>query len=219
MLWRALSHVENGAYIDIGAQDPIIDSVSLAFHERGWRGIHVEPIHAYAELLRQQRPGDLVIQAAVGDGPPLLKFFETPGGGISTADPVIAAQHIRRGIFVREIVVPCIALSSVFDACTSADIHWLKIDAEGYEFPILRSWGKSPARPWVVVVESTIPLTQIDVHETWEPLLLQNGYRFVYFDGLNRYYISSLHPELDAAFRAPPNVFDNFALKIGRAHV
>ena len=42
MLWRALSDVKQGHYIDIGAQDPVINSVSLAFYEAGWRGIHVE---------------------------------------------------------------------------------------------------------------------------------------------------------------------------------
>ena len=39
MLWRALKHVERGFYIDIGAQDPVVDSVSLAFYEQGWRGV------------------------------------------------------------------------------------------------------------------------------------------------------------------------------------
>ena len=43
ILWRALKHVENGFYIDIGAQDPVIDSVSRGFYEKGWRGLHVEP--------------------------------------------------------------------------------------------------------------------------------------------------------------------------------
>ena len=42
ILWRALKHVENGCYVDIGANDPVVDSVSLAFYERGWRGVHVE---------------------------------------------------------------------------------------------------------------------------------------------------------------------------------
>jgi FkbM family methyltransferase len=212
MLWRALSHIERGFYIDIGAQDPIIDSVSLAFHERGWRGIHVEPIQQYAELLRQQRPGDLVIQAAVGSGPSLLHFFETPGGGISTADPDIAEQHRQRGIYLNEITVPCVALSAVFEACVPGEIHWLKIDVEGYERQVLLSWGSSPARPWIVVVESTLPLTQIAVHDKWETLLIEYGYNFAYFDGLNRYYISGLHPELKTAFQSPPNVFDGFAL-------
>ena len=103
MLWRALSHVEKGFYIDIGAQDPLVDSVSLLFYEHGWRGIHVEPAPHYADLLRQQRPGDTVIQAVVGNGPAVLPFFEIPGTGISTADPDIAAQHRKRGFETREL--------------------------------------------------------------------------------------------------------------------
>jgi FkbM family methyltransferase len=212
MLWRALGHIEHGFYIDIGAQDPIIDSVSLAFHEHGWRGIHVEPTPHYAELLRQQRPGDKVIQAAVGKGPAKLPFFEIPDTGISTADPVIAEQHRERGFDVHEITVPCIALSAVFKTCAGSEIHWLKIDVEGFEKQVLSSWGKSAARPWIVVVESTLPLTQIETHESWEALLLGYGYTPVYFDGLNRYYVSDTHPELKSAFLTPPNVFDGFAL-------
>lgn len=45
MLWRALKHVKNGLYIDIGAHDPVICSVSLAFYERGWRGVHSSRSH------------------------------------------------------------------------------------------------------------------------------------------------------------------------------
>ncbi len=212
MLWRALKHVDKGNYIDIGAQDPLIDSVSLAFHELGWHGIHIEPTPHYAELLRQQRPGDTVIQAAVGNGPAVLRFFEIPDTGISTTDPVIAQQHRERGFDVQETTVPCIALSAIFETCVDTDIHWLKIDVEGYEKQVLTSWGKSRARPWIVVVESTLPLTQIETHETWESILIAYGYTPVYFDGLNRYYISNAHPELQPAFQSPPNVFDGFSL-------
>ena len=70
MLWRALGQIEHGFYIDIGAQDPIIDSVSLAFYEHGWRGIHVEPMSprsqghitwkkCYAQLVRILSNADL----------------------------------------------------------------------------------------------------------------------------------------------------------------
>lgn len=48
ILWRVLRHVERGTYIDLGAQDPVADSVSLAFYENGWRGLHVEPVSFYA---------------------------------------------------------------------------------------------------------------------------------------------------------------------------
>ncbi|NMM04860.1 FkbM family methyltransferase [Polaromonas sp.] len=212
MLWRALGHIRSGTYIDVGAQDPVVDSVSLAFHEHGWHGIHVEPTPRYAELLRQQRPGDTVIQAAVGTRPGVLRFFEIPDTGISTADATIAAQHRERGFDVRETTVPCIALSAIFDTCTAPDIHWLKVDVEGFEQQVLSSWRSSAVRPWVVVVESTLPLTQIETRENWEATLVAYGYAHVYFDGLNRYYVSNEHPELREAFAAPPNVFDQFTL-------
>jgi FkbM family methyltransferase len=212
MLWRALSHIERGFYVDIGAQDPIIDSISLAFHERGWRGIHVEPLPYYADLLRQQRPGDTVIQAVVGNGPAMLRFFEIPGGGISTADAGVAARHREHGHDVHEIAVPCVTLAAIFDAAAEREIHWLKIDVEGFEQPVLASWGSSAARPWIVVVESTLPLTQIESHERWESTLIGYGYSPTYFDGLNRYYISEAHPEFKTTFLVPPNIFDDFAL-------
>ncbi|QTX22072.1 FkbM family methyltransferase [Comamonas aquatica] len=212
MLWRALGHIERGLYIDVGAQDPVIDSVSLAFHEHGWQGIHVEPTPHYAALLRQKRPGDTVIQAAVGSDSAVLHFFEIPDTGISTADAAIAAQHRARGFDVHETNVPCIPLSAVFQLCAEQEIHWLKIDVEGFEQQVLSSWGTSTARPWIVVVESTLPLTQIDTHQSWEFILVGYGYTSVYFDGLNRYYVSEAHAELKAAFAAPPNVFDGFAL-------
>ena len=210
MLWRALSTVESGYYIDIGAQDPVNDSVSLYFYERGWRGLHVEPVPHYAELLRQSRPEDIVLQAAVGGDAATLRFFEFPDTGISTAIPTIADQHKERGFAVNEIVVPCISLQSVFDAVGGREVHWLKIDVEGFEKSVLSSWGDSLCRPWIVVVESTMPLTRIEVHEQWEYLLAELGYKPVYFDGLNRFYVSGAHPQLAKHFAAPPNVFDDF---------
>src|SRR5260221_2828997 len=67
-------------------------------------------------------------------------------------------------------------------------------------------------RPWIVVVESTLPLTQIGAHDDWEPLILEKGYKFSYFDGLNRFYVSNAHAELIKAFLSGPNVFDGFVL-------
>ncbi|MCS6492816.1 FkbM family methyltransferase [Burkholderia thailandensis] len=212
MLWRALAHVEHGFYIDIGAQDPRVDSVSLLFYERGWRGIHVEPVPRYAEALRQHRPDETVIQAAVANQNDVLRFYEIPGTGISTAAPDIAAQHRERGFESREIVVPCTTLESIFELGAGRDIHWLKIDVEGFERQVLESWNGASERPWIVVVESTWPMTQIERHDEWESTLVGLGYCAVYFDGLNRYYVSERHGELKQAFHAPPNVFDDFAL-------
>jgi hypothetical protein len=44
MLWRALRSLESGFYIDVGANDPTIDSVTKAFYASRWHGINIEPM-------------------------------------------------------------------------------------------------------------------------------------------------------------------------------
>ena len=212
ILWRALGRIENGFYIDIGAQHPFVDSVSRAFYEKGWRGISVEATPAYANLLRDDRPDELIIQAAVSKRSGVLQFYEIPNTGISTGDLSIADEHRKRGFIVQELVVPCITLENIFSQTKNKEIHWLKIDVEGMEQDVLESWGNYPARPWVIVVESTIPLTEVESYENWEELLFERGYTFVYFDGLNRFYVSSEHLDITHYFKTPPNVFDDFVL-------
>ncbi len=211
MLWRALGHIEKGRYVDIGAHDPEFDSVSRAFYEHGWRGVHVEPIAECAHKLQAARPDEIVIQAAVDTKSGDLAFFEVLDTGLSTADAKIAERHAQAGYQIRNIRVPSVTLDAVF-AQAGAEVHWLKIDVEGFERRVLAGWRTSTVRPWIVVIESTLPMTTTPAHREWERLLLAKSYRFAYFDGLNRFYVSSSHPELVAAFDHGPSVFDNFAL-------
>ncbi|MFM0098660.1 FkbM family methyltransferase [Paraburkholderia nemoris] len=212
MLWRALHDVKCGFYIDIGAQHPLIDSVSKVFYEHGWRGINVEPSIAYAELLRNDRPEDQVIQAAVSSQASIQSFHEIPDTGLSSLNAEIVAHHKERGFSVRETTTPCVLLDDVFGLCVGHDVHWLKIDVEGHETNVLLGWRNSRTRPWIVVLESTQPLTRQETHADWEPLLLDKGYRFAWFDGLNRFYVHESQERLVERFYAPPNVFDDFVL-------
>ena len=56
LLWRALHSVERGFYIDAGAWHPDTDSVTRAFHDRGWHGINVEPSAEGFQRLEAARP-------------------------------------------------------------------------------------------------------------------------------------------------------------------
>lgn len=212
ILWRVLRHVERGTYIDLGAQDPVADSVSLAFYENGWRGLHVEPVSFYAKRLRDARPDERIIEAAIAAGEGTVPFFEIPETGLSTLDAAIARRHEAEGFSVRHVEVPSLPLSKILDAFVGQDVHWLKIDVEGAEEQVIGSWLPSPVRPWIVVIESTAPNDPKPINPPWENQLLGLGYEFVYFDGLNRFYVSTAHPELKAGFGAGPNIFDDFVL-------
>lgn len=211
MLWRALWDVENGFYIDVGAWDPVIDSVSKAFYEHGWRGFHVEPLPEYAEKIRQDRPGEQVYQVLLGAEIGEMLFYCIPDTGISTASKVIAEEYQQVGLTIEEREYPVMTLAQLFNESNGKDIHWLKIDVEGMENEVLMGWGKHPARPRIVLLEATKPGTTEPTWTIWEHHLLERGYYFAYFDGLNRFYVHQSSRDLIKTFDIPPNVFDLFS--------
>ena len=214
ILSRALADVPKGCYIDVGAHDPDVDTVSKAFFEKEWFGVHVEPVAIFADLVRKRRPGDVVLQAAVSSVTGLLSFQASEETGLSTAVQAIAQAHAERGIAkFKSIYVPTISLEAIFETVIKeAEVHWLKVDVEGSESDVLRSWGGAKNRPWIVVIESTAPLSTLQTHHEWEKELLDRGYTFAYFDGLNRFYVSEAKLHLKQKFEIPPNVFDGFKL-------
>ncbi|PWY55465.1 hypothetical protein DGG96_11850 [Legionella qingyii] len=213
MLWRALKHVQNGFYIDIGAQHPVIDSVSKAFYDKGWHGIHIEPVPEFVALLRNARPDETVLQIALSDHNGLLDFHIIPGTGLSTAIDWIAESHFNElGFHSQKVQVPTLTLQSAMSTLVENDVHWMKIDVEGFEKQVLSGWDYTSLRPWIIVIEATVPHSSKINFAHWEPLLIAADYLFAYFDGLNRFYVAKEHPELMDAFISPPNIFDQWQL-------
>ena len=213
MLWRALKQVKNGFYVDVGAQHPVEDSVSKAFYEHGWRGIHIEPVPFYARLLRQDRPDERVLEIAISDIEGTLELNVIDDTGLSTAVDEYAKKHFtEHGFDCHRIQVPALTLKSALQFLDGKNVHWLKIDVEGLEEKVLKGWDSQALRPWIMVVEATIPNSTETDYASWEPILISSDYQFVYFDGLNRFYVAKEHPELLSAMTCPPNVFDDFKL-------
>ena len=226
MLWRALGAAvpEGGFYIDVGASDPTLLSVTRAFCERGWRGVNIEPLPEQADSLRQARPRDVVVQAAVAARPGQRAFYRVTKfeqTGLSTFDAAEAARHAADGAAVEAIEAPVTTLAQICRAHIDGPVHFLKIDAEGAEAEVLAGADFTAVRPWIVLVEATGPLTEADTSTAWEPILLEARYDRVWFDGLNRYYLAREHAALARHFRVPPNIFDAYVQHDGplMAHV
>jgi FkbM family methyltransferase len=214
MLWRALGSVQNGFFIDVGAWSPDLHSVTKAFSEHGWHGINIEPNPFYFSQIVEKRPREKNLRVAVGNrvGRISMSFIEDTG--LSTADQEIARIHTDAGWNARQEEVDITTLSEIWknNVPGGASVHFLKIDVEGLEHAVIEGNDWKVNRPWVVVVESTLPLSQIESYRQWEPLLIDAQYIHCYSDGLNRYYVSAEHSELIQSFKFPPNVFDGFVL-------
>jgi FkbM family methyltransferase len=210
MLWRALKHVPNGFYIDVGANDPTIDSVTKLFYENGWNGINVEPLPEHIAALERDRPRDVNLQKAVGASCSTIDLWVCDVRGWATVDKDVVNEHIAQGHLGSYVPVAMLTLNEICEAHAPHDIHFLKIDVEGFEYDVLRGLNFKRFRPWIVVSEATRPNTTEEVHQGWESLLLEADYLFVYADGLNRFYLASEHADLEKSFKYPPNFFDAF---------
>lgn len=185
-LWSYFDGKKNGHYIDIGANDPVIDSVSKSFYDAGWRGINVEPLVGHATALRKAQPKSKTVQCAIGEDTRFgcFMYYDPERPGLTTLD---AENAQRLGLPVR-LETRTVTLANLCDAFAKWPIDWMKIDVEGWERQVIASGDWERFRPTIVVVEATVPMTDTPSHEEWEPLLLAADYELVDFDGLNRWY-------------------------------
>lgn len=213
VLFRALKGVTAGFYIDVGAHDPSLDSVTRAFYERGWHGINLEPSGFWFSRLANARPRDINLNIAVSNTDSELEFDDIAGTGLSTCNTSIGQQHREAGIYpVTRRRVAAASLNSICEANAVTEVHFLKIDVEGTEKAVLEGMDFQKIRPWIVVVEAVDPISLAPTHGEWELLLINADYEFVLFDGLNRFYYDRRRPGIRQHLLAPANVLDKYVV-------
>lgn len=211
LLARLFHGRTTGRYVDVGASDPVEDSVTKHFYDLGWRGINVEPIPAQAEALRKARPGDVTLAVALGAkaGSAVLHHVVNRSGW-STLDTALASTYeAESALEVVKVEVEVRTLADVLDE-HPGDVDFLKIDVEGEERSVIEGADWNRHRPRVVVVEATEPGSTRPAHRDWDPLMTEAGYRCALFDGLNRFYAQVDDTEALELLAVPANVFDTY---------
>ena len=215
ILMRALKHIGKGFYVDVGAGHPTQFSVTRAFYDLGWRGINIEPGATDYALLCRDRPRDINLNFCAGafDGLDDFDIYPKLNDCLNAARGELRQRFQLDGHSYETRPFKVYSLNSIIENNAPGEtIHFLKIDVEGYEHPVLNGIDLSRYRPWIIVVEATEPHTRTRCDHKWNQLLFRYGYQEVYFDALNCFY---LHPDrgaLRGAFSLPPNLFDNFQL-------
>jgi FkbM family methyltransferase len=188
-----------GTYIDIGAGHPIADNVSFWFYERGWRGIVVEPQPELAALYERLRPRDLAVRGLVGRHCGEIDFYAVERlHGLSTTVEHLAQKAKAFGVGYQTVRMPVTTLADLCEGHDLGSIDFLKIDVEGGEGDVLLGGNWKRFRPKVIVIEAVAPVSSEPTWQDWEPFLLAQGYRFVLFDTVNRFYVAQEHPEIMA---------------------
>jgi FkbM family methyltransferase len=204
-LLRALGEEQtSGFYIDIGAGHPVFDNVSFAFYLKGWSGIAVEPNPRLAALARSIRPRDRNVQVLVGarNGEADFYLVDDFHGFSTTVEAHARSARSDFGKASQTMRLPMVTLAGLCAGHGAGEIDFLKIDVEGAEAEVLAGNDWDRFRPKIVLVEALAPFSQAPAWEQWEPMLLTNGYRYVLFDSLNRYYVREDAPDVAARLAA-----------------
>jgi FkbM family methyltransferase len=201
VLMRAFADETNGFYIDVGAWDPVADSVTKVFYDGGWRGINIEPQPARCKLFEEERQRDTNLNVAISNAEGTATLLVTRFGPLSTLEPGVIDVTNPNYAIVDRTIVRTLTLAAVMDAYAyERTIHFLKVDVEGHEAAVLRGADFGRYRPIIVVVEAVCPTTAAPRWAKWETILTQAGYDFLHFDGLNRFYLGHERPDLRDAF-------------------
>jgi FkbM family methyltransferase len=193
----AFAGQSTGTYIDVGAGHPIADNVSFWFYERGWQGIVVEPQPELLTLYQRLRPRDLAIGGLVGRHCGEIDFHVVDRlHGLSTSLEGFARKAKAFGADYRTVRMPVTTLATLCEKHSMDSIDFLKIDVEGAEGDVLFGGDWKRFRPKVVVAEAVTPLASEQGWHDWEPFLIAQGYDFVLFDTLNRFYVAREHRDI-----------------------
>ena len=215
---RLFSDKEKGFYIDIGAHQPEIDSVTKTFYDRGWNGINIEPTPENFKLLDEDRPRDINLNVAVSNFIGKGNFFDIKDTGLSTLDEDLYNKYKKSSSYtIDSYEVDITTLDQIYKENSITDVDFLKIDAENSEKKILLGFSLSCHRPTLIIIESTYPNSQEIMDSEWEYLFTEGGYIKVFFDGLNNYYLNKESLELAGLFKSPVSVFDNFYSITGKS--
>lgn len=190
-LWRALAPLVDGVYVDIDTASPTAGSVSRAFQERGWKGVHVIADSSALAGMDRARDADLVIEARIGSPAPVA-----PQAGpavLSIAPSIVSTEDDAGPDRLPGNAAPILTLDALFARIGAATIHWMRLVLQDDANAVFDGWRDSASRPWILLVKHGDAACATGQSPDWEPYLIAKGYRHACSDGSNRYYVLAAH--------------------------
>lgn len=183
-VWEYFGRSPTGFFIEVGANHPTEGSQSYLLEQNGWRGILVEPLAAFSELLRQKRPGSTVLRAACGPpeavGEATLHVPDDNLAGFATLEKNVDDPYIR---YTKTEKVQVVTLQMILAEAGNPQVDFLSVDTEGTELAVLRGFPFGRQNPRLVMVEDK--LQDLAKHN----YLRREGYRLVKRTEMNDWYV------------------------------
>jgi len=168
-------------FLQIGAFDGSFDDpIASLVRKYRWRGVLVEPQPgAFAKLQVNYADQSQVsfenAAIAAEDGETTLYTLKNSATPMASFDRRHLVRHAQRQADIVSHTVPCVTLATLINKHNIGHIDLLQIDAEGYDFEIIRQIDFTALQPTLIRYEHA-NLLQNDRNDCIE-LLANQGYR------------------------------------------
>ena len=161
VLYHALRdalRLEHATYMDVGAAHPSRGNNTYMLYRTGDRGVLVEPNPMFADLLRRQRPRDVVVEAGIGVTDVMeADYYEIKENPMLNTFSAEQVQRLQAGkaesVVARKVKMPLLNINRVIQDHLGKAPDLLSTDVEGMDADILQALDLSQFRPGVICAE------------------------------------------------------------------
>ncbi len=151
-----LPEKKKGFYVDIGANHPIKFNNTFLFHNKGWRGINIEPNPSRMWLFKLLRRSDINLNIGVGREKSEIEFHVFRTNTLSTFDKTSSTAYQQMGHVLKKTTkIAVLPLSDIFEKYAQGEeIDLMSIDTEGFDMEVLKSNDWNKFRPRFIILET-----------------------------------------------------------------
>lgn len=187
---------KGASYLDIGCNDYKKLSNTFHFYEKGMRGVLVDANPKYVELIKEKRPGDVILNVGVGErSGEVLPFYILNGDGLSSFNKEVVDKALKETEWLKIeniIEVPIMTVNELIEQYFYTVPTIISIDIEGDELAILKSIDMERYRPLIYIVETIEYRERIDLDNKRNDIIdfmkMQN-YKEYAFTGVNSIFL------------------------------
>jgi hypothetical protein len=187
-----LRNIQDGIYIDVGANHPEVQNNTRYFYELGWNGLAIDGNEEFEKLWNQKRPRDIFVSELISDVVKEVEFAIYPENTISSID-VSTIQRYSTRFTNEEIIKKILSTNTLFNLKNKyfgeREIHLLSVDIEGEDLNCLVGANLDKWKPGVIVIE-TKNLSLYEVSDNEIVTYLSNlGYRLIAKTPLDAFFV------------------------------
>jgi FkbM family methyltransferase len=172
---------KNGFYVDVGANEPIIESQTYHLEQLGWSGLLIEPLPHYINILQAQRSGVVVGYACSSPENHGKVLDIIVAGGHSTLNDAPIAINSNSNELAQ---VGCRTLDSILEENkVPVGFEFISIDIEGHEMEMFKGFSLDHWKPQLVLLEDHV------INHEKHRQMSQYGYQVILRTGLNSWYV------------------------------